>query len=175
LCEEKGQLVLLEAIDQLVAAGYQLELCVIGDGPMREVLERRIERSGLGDSVRLLGWRSSDEVRSQMLLSRALIVSSFAEGLPGVIQEALALGRPVVSTNIMGIPELVLHGENGWLVPPGAVQPLADAIKEVITAPVRTLEERGRRGAKRAREEHDIRKQVAKLEKLIRDSLDRKL
>ncbi len=81
------------------------------------------------------------------------------------------MGRPVVSTCIAGVPELVRPGENGWLVPPGSVDHLADAMRQVIQAPRAELEAMGRLGAERARREHDIRRQMPKLEKLIQAAL----
>jgi glycosyltransferase involved in cell wall biosynthesis len=87
--------------------------------------------------------------------------------------EGLALGRPVVSTWVAGIPELVRPGENGWLVPPSSAEALADALAEVLAAPVARLEEMGRAGAARAADRHDVSKEADKLLGLIRESLGR--
>ena len=81
------------------------------------------------------------------LAARALVLPSFAEGLPGVFFEALALGRPVISTYIAAHPELIKQGVNGWLVPAGAVEPLVDAMVEALTADPARLEQMGRAGA----------------------------
>jgi len=85
--------------------------------------------------------------------SRALVLPSFAEGLPVVLMEALALGRPVVSTAIAGIPELV-DDENGWLIPAGSVDELAEAMKAVLDAPRDQLEAMGRTGRARVLAAH---------------------
>ena len=86
---------------------------------MRGVIEKRIGELGLQKNIRLAGWLSGAQVRKEILASRALVLASFAEGLPVVIMEALALGRPVISTWVAGIPELVESGKCGWLVPAG--------------------------------------------------------
>ena len=78
------------------------------------------------------------------------------KGLPVVIMEALAQGRPVISTYIAGIPELVEPGVNGWLVPAGALEPLVVAMAEVLAASSAELEQMGRAGAARVAEQHDV-------------------
>ena len=102
---------------------------------MRPELERAIERLNLKDHVRLTGWMSNDQVRQEIINSRAMVLPSFAEGLPLVIMESLALHRPVLSTYVAGIPELVTPGVCGWLVPPGSADGLAAAMRE--NSPVR--------------------------------------
>lgn len=169
LSEEKGQLLLLEALDQLAKEGVTVSLVLVGDGPLRQELERLINIRGLTRWVRIMGWADSDQVRQQILAARALVLPSFAEGLPVVIMEALALGRPVISTYVAGIPELVQPGVNGWLVPAGSVDALAAAIREAVEAPPEQLEAMGRRGAARVAELHDVRKEAAKLAALFRN------
>ena len=103
------------------------------------------------------------ETRSWSVKARAMVLPSFAEGLPVVIMEALALGRPVISTYIAGIPELVKSGVTGWLVPAGSVEELAAAMREVLEAPAEVLERMGRVGAGRVRERHDAAVEARKL------------
>jgi len=98
-----------------------------------------------------------------------MVLPSFAEGLPVVLMEALALGRPVISTYIAGIPELVRPGECGWLVPSGDVDALTAAMREVLATPVARLTEMGRVGRDRVRERHDSRKEAAKLAALFEE------
>ena len=86
-----------------------------------------------------------------------------------VIMEALALGRPVISTYIAGIPELVEPGRSGWLVPAGAVEPLAAAMAAALTADTAELEAMGRAGADRVAERHDVATESKKLAELIAD------
>ncbi|QDV33343.1 Alpha-D-kanosaminyltransferase [Tautonia plasticadhaerens] len=160
---QKGQLVLVEAAAELARRGREFELAVIGDGAMRAALEELIERRGLRGKVTLLGWRSGPEVREALGSSRALVLSSFAEGLPVVIMEALALHRPVISTAIAGIPELVRPGESGWLVPAGAVGELADAMEEALDASTDRLRRMGAAGAARVAADHDVSTEAARL------------
>lgn len=171
--EQKGLPVLVEAAGILKDRGIEFELTLVGGGPLQAEIEAMIDRLGLRDRIRLAGWRSNAEVRDFILDSRALVLPSFAEGLPVVLMEGLALGRPVVSTWVAGIPELVRPGENGWLVPPSSAEALADALAEVLAAPVARLETMGRAGAARAADRHDVSKEAAKLLRLIRESLAR--
>ena len=97
-------------------------------------------------------------------------MASFAEGLPMVLMETLALGRPVVGTYVAGIPELVRPGECGWLVPPGSVDALADAMREALSAPVALLERLGRAGASLVAERHDPAVVAAEMAALIERS-----
>ena len=128
LTEQKGQLLLIEAAAHLHAQGIDFELVIVGDGPFRGKLERLIDQHGLRDRVRITGFLNNHGVRLELEAARALVMPSFAEGLPVVIMEALALGRPVISTYVAGIPELVEPGRSGWLIPAGAVEPLAAAM-----------------------------------------------
>src|SRR5262249_36848086 len=95
---------------------------------------------------------------------------SFAEGLPVVLMEALALGRPVVTTYIAGIPELVRPGREGWLVPAGSVEELAAAMREVLSAPAERLTEMGRSGAEWAAQRHDAGAEAKKLAGLLKST-----
>ncbi len=154
--EQKGQPIVIEALGILHARGIDFHLDIIGEGPLRPALEADITRLGLGDKVKLLGWASGQTVRDCLSASSVLVMPSFAEGLPVVIMEALALGRPVISTYVAGIPELVVPGECGWLVPPGSVDALADAITAALATPTEQLTAMGLRGRERVRDQHDI-------------------
>jgi glycosyltransferase involved in cell wall biosynthesis len=167
LCPEKGMLLLVQAVARYVAAGGAVELRFIGDGPSRQPIEQLIARHGLQGSVTLLGWQGSAVVRSEIEASRALVLPSFAEGLPIVIMEALALGRPVITTRIAGIPELVVDGATGWLVAAGSVDELVGAIGAVAAAPQAELERVGRRGQAAVRAQHDLDTEINKLEALM--------
>ncbi|MEW6074530.1 MAG: glycosyltransferase [Planctomycetota bacterium] len=167
LCAQKGHFVLLRAAARLVAAGVELELVLAGDGELRAPIEALAGRLGLRDRVRILGWIGGERVRDEILAARALVLPSFAEGLPVVIMEALALGRPVVSTFVAGIPELVVPGESGWLVPAGDADALAAALREVLAAPVGRLGAMGAAGRRRVRERHDVRQEAARLRDLF--------
>jgi colanic acid/amylovoran biosynthesis glycosyltransferase len=98
LCEQKGQLLLVEAAHRLATNGTDFELVLVGDGEMRAEIEALVARYHLQNKVHLTGPLSSIRVRDEILAARALVLASFAEGLPMVIMEAMALRRPVIST-----------------------------------------------------------------------------
>jgi colanic acid/amylovoran biosynthesis glycosyltransferase len=156
LCAQKGQMVLVEAAALLARRAVPFEITLVGDGEMRADIERAILRHGLGDRIRITGWADGETVKKEIVASRALVLPSFAEGLPVVIMEALALGRPVISTYVAGIPELVEPARSGWLVPAGSANALAEAMYEALCAPPEALTAMGNHGARRAGELHDI-------------------
>ena len=146
LCVDKAPDLLLEAAARLVAEGRSFELEIGGDGPLRPALEAEAQRLGLAGRTRFRGWLREDEVRSAIDEARGLILPSLAEGLPVVIMEAFARGRPVVASRIAGIPELVEPGVSGWLIVPGCASALAGALGELLDAPVDQLTAMGRAG-----------------------------
>jgi colanic acid/amylovoran biosynthesis glycosyltransferase len=131
----KGQTVLLEAAALLAARGHKVNVIVAGEGPLRPTLERLAERLGLASHVSFPGAVGQDEIHA--LYSRASIfcLPSFAEGVPCVLMEAMAMELPVVSTRITGVPELVDDGRTGILVAPGRVDQLADALERLLVDP----------------------------------------
>jgi colanic acid/amylovoran biosynthesis glycosyltransferase len=131
----KGQAVLLRALASLVARGLDVELTIVGRGPQEGELRRLVAELGLGDRVELPGAVGADAITAYYDRADVLAVPSFAEGLPVVIMEALATAMPVVSTAIMGIPELVRDGETGVLVAPGDADALADGLARLIEDP----------------------------------------
>lgn len=163
LCEQKGQLLLVEAAAMLAAQGIEFELVLAGDGEMRPDVEAAIARHGLGSRVRITGWISSGQVRAELLASRALVLPSFAEGLPVVIMEAMAVGRPVLSTYVAGIPELVRHGVDGWLFEAGSVEAVARAMRSCLAADADTLAGMGTAARARVRERHHVDTEAARL------------
>jgi colanic acid/amylovoran biosynthesis glycosyltransferase len=170
LSEQKGQLLLVEAAAKLRDRGINFELVIVGDGPMRAEIQQRIDQFNLKERVRITGFLSNFGVHQELLASRALVLPSFAEGLPVAIMEALALGRPVISTYVAGIPELVESGVNGWLVPPGAIEPLVQAMATAVTAPPAEIERMGRAGAARVAEQHNVLIETKKLADLFSNS-----
>jgi colanic acid/amylovoran biosynthesis glycosyltransferase len=167
LCEQKGQMFLLDAARRLMAEGIRFRLLLVGDGELRGVLQSMINDSGLANCVTITGWQSGADVRRHILASRALVLPSFAEGLPVVIMESLALARPVISTYVAGIPELVLPGENGWLVPAGSVDELADAMRHALNASTDELFQMGLKGRECVQNRHSISKEAKRLAELF--------
>jgi glycosyltransferase involved in cell wall biosynthesis len=170
LSEQKGHLLLIDAAARLARGGVAFELVLAGDGPMRSAVEEAIARAGLGDRVRITGWLSAARVRDEILAARALVLPSFAEGLPVVAMEALALARPVITTAIAGTPELVEPGVTGWLVPAGSAAALVGAMREALEASPERLDEMGRAGAALVARQHDARHEARKLAELFRAS-----
>ena len=171
LCAQKGQLLLVEAAALLKKEGEDFALVLAGDGEMREPIEAAIRRHGLESRVRITGWVDSATVRAEMLQARALVLPSFAEGLPVVIMEAMAVGRPVVTTRIAGIPELVRAGVDGWLVAPGDIVQLKQAMLECLQASPERLLEMGKAANAQVRLRHDADVEAAKLKGLFEKSL----
>ncbi len=163
LCEQKGQLLLVHAVSRLMLSGIDVQLVLAGDGEMRGEIEALLRQSALQHCVHITGWISSEQVREQILAARALILPSFAEGLPVVIMEAMALRRPVLSTYVAGIPELVRPGEGGWLIPAGDIEALTEALKQVLAAPREELERMGVLAHARVLRDHSIDTEAARL------------
>jgi colanic acid/amylovoran biosynthesis glycosyltransferase len=170
LCEQKGQLLLIDAARRLLERGEQFSLTFAGDGELRPELERLIDHHNLRNNVRITGWLSSDQVRTELLSARALVLPSFAEGLPVVIMEAMALKLPVISTFVAGIPELVKHDQNGWLVPAGDVDALADAMQKCLATPSDVLERMGEAGFEAVKEHHNADKEAELLSCILKRS-----
>lgn len=133
LAAVKGLPVLFEALALARQSRPDLHLTLIGDGPERPAL--RAEAAPLGDAVRFVGYQSQDAVALALKQADALVLPSFAEGVPVVLMEAMAAGIPVIATRIAGIPELVEDGISGHLVPPGDCATLASAILAVLSDP----------------------------------------
>jgi glycosyltransferase involved in cell wall biosynthesis len=174
LDEQKGHRVLLGAAEQLAREGLEFELAVIGDGPLRGELEQLVHERGLARHVRMTGWAPAAEVARELDRSRALVLSSFAEGLPVVIMESLALGRPVVATDVGAVSELVRTGETGWLAPPGSSEALADAMRHALAAEPAELDRMGAAGAALVGERHSAAAEAARLAELFAASVERR-
>ncbi|APE45318.1 colanic acid biosynthesis glycosyltransferase WcaL [Sulfitobacter alexandrii] len=160
LVEQKGQLALVQAMAQVTA---DLHLTLLGDGEMRGQIEALIADLDLGARVTLTGWVDEARVNAELAASHALVMPSFAEGLPMVVMEAMAAARPVIATYIAGTPELVRPDETGWLVPAGDVAALARAMEDLAEAPHDRLCRMADAGRARALERHDIDIEAAKL------------
>ncbi|WP_246812461.1 glycosyltransferase [Microvirga sp.] len=167
LAEQKGHFLLLEATAKLRADGLRFKLVLAGDGPLRKQIQKRIEELELSDIVKITGWISGDRVKGEIAQSRVFVLPSFAEGLPVVLMEAMAMQRPVVSTYVAGIPELVVPGSTGWLVPAGDALLLAKAMREALSTEPQTWAHMGAAARRRVLERHDVNREVEKIERLI--------
>jgi glycosyltransferase involved in cell wall biosynthesis len=142
----KGHLYLLEAIQELIQQGCPAFLVLVGDGPSRPVIEKKIAKLGLQKWVRLAGYQ--DDVAPWLALLDVVVLASYAnEGVPQALVQAMAMARPVVGTDTGGIPEVVIPGETGLLVAPRNPSALAKAIRRLLEDP-----ELGRQLGRQARE-----------------------
>jgi glycosyltransferase involved in cell wall biosynthesis len=156
-------LLLIAAASRLARKGIRFELVLAGDGELRSGVQELIEQHDLAGCVRITGWISSEQVREEILAARGLVQPSFAEGLPVVIMEAMALRRPVLATYVAGIPELVQPGKNGWLFPAGDIDALAAAMEDLLSRSGEELRVMGEAAHARVLARHSIDIEAAKL------------
>ncbi len=170
LVEKKGGDTLIDAMSMAQKTDPELELVVIGDGPLRRDLEKRAATAGI--KARFDGWQGEKEVRIAMRRALLLAVPSKAagggdsEGLPTVIMEAMALGVPVIATNHAGIPEIVSNGVTGLLTPENDPAALAEAILTIKRDPEMAGRLRGEAFAD-VRARFDAKRQSALLEQRL--------
>jgi colanic acid/amylovoran biosynthesis glycosyltransferase len=175
LCGEKGQLLLVQAAAVLARERRKFQIILVGDGDDRSAIEKLIEENNLQDHVHITGWASVERVRHEILAARALVLPSFAEGLPIVLMEAMVLGRPVLSTYVAGIPELAIDGMTGWLFPAGSLEELVRAMRNCLDAPADILKTMGDLARARALERHGIEEQSDMLASLFESAIERSL
>ncbi|HNY26609.1 MAG TPA: glycosyltransferase, partial [Candidatus Sumerlaeota bacterium] len=168
LCDTKGFPELVEACRLLRERGVAFSCRIVGDGYMRDDLERQIRESGLEGVVTIAGLLPRAAVRDLYRRARLFVLPCVVtsrgdrDGLPNVIVEAMAMGLPVVASNISGIPEAVVEGETGRLTPPHDPGALAEAIQSLWEDPA--LRARmGRAGHARTRERFGLEHNVALL------------
>jgi glycosyltransferase involved in cell wall biosynthesis len=146
LAPVKGQHMLVAAMEILARGGRCVRLRIAGDGPDRASLEQDIAARRLEEHVLLEGFLNQDTLRRLYAECDLLVLPSFAEGIPVVLMEAMAMQIPCVATWITGIPEIIVHETDGLLVPPGDAEALAAAIARLMDDPGlrRSLGERAR-------------------------------
>jgi glycosyltransferase involved in cell wall biosynthesis len=171
LVPEKGQTVLLEALAMLSRrGGLNVALTLAGEGPSRQALEKLAQRLGIASRVAFLGAVGQEEIAALYESAAIFCLPSFAEGVPVVLMEAMAMQVPVVSTHITGIPELIEDGCTGLLVAPGRPDRLADALARILGSP-----QLGRELADRARakvlSEFDAQNSAGQLRALFAEQL----
>jgi colanic acid/amylovoran biosynthesis glycosyltransferase len=170
LLHGKGLSLLFEAIAELRRRELEVSASIVGDGPARGELQAVARRLGLSDHVRFLGAVGQDDLRQLYSGADIFCLPSFAEGIPVVAIEAMAMELPVVTTRIMGIPELVTDGTEGLLVPPGRVDPLTEALERLVRAP----EERrqmGRAARRKVEREYDVARSAKRLQAVLEAEL----
>jgi len=149
--DQKGHTVLFDALAEVWKRGLDFTLAVAGDGALRGALEQRAEELGLAQKIRFVG--QLDDAGPLFAAADAVVLPSLWEGLPLTMLEAMVRARPVVATTVGGIPEVIEHGENGLLVPPGDAMALADALELVHRKTDRAVR-LGRAGADLVRSEY---------------------
>ncbi|SFU12526.1 glycosyltransferase family 4 protein [Sedimentitalea nanhaiensis] len=157
----KGLRVLIDAMTRAHETHPDLTLTLVGDGDDRAHLETLARP--LGDAVRFVGFQSQEGVAEAVAAADALVLPSFAEGLPVVLMEALAAGKPVIATQVAGVGELVENGVSGHLVPASDVQALANAITALADTPPGQRAEMGRAGREKVRAEFDAKIEAARI------------
>lgn len=162
LSPEKGQVGLLLAFADLLAAGHDARLSLVGDGELREQLEQVIRRKGLASKVTLLGVKPEAETLEIMATADLFVLSSLMEGLPVVLMEALGIGVPVVAPAVAGIPELVEEGRSGWLYPAGQWDALTQAMLRAVEHRTEWAQ-MGARGRARVEAQHDVERAIEPL------------
>jgi glycosyltransferase involved in cell wall biosynthesis len=171
LVQGKGHALLLEAAAALARRGVDVHLDVVGDGPKRAALARIATRLGVTQRVTFRGSIGQDEIRAEYRRCDVFCLPSFAEGVPVVLMEAMAMSLPVVASDIMGIPELVEDGVSGLLVRPGRADALADALATLAAEPALRIA-MGAAGRRRVLAAFHVDRSARELEGVLRDALE---
>ncbi len=166
MSSEKAHLVLLEALVLLRARGIPFACTLVGDGPLRSGIERRIGELGIESAMTLTGSLEPARVAEEFRRCDVAVLASFSEGVPVVLMEAMAHGRPVVATRVGGVAELVEHGKAGFVVSPGDAVELAGALSRILADPD-LARDMGNAGAAAVKEEFDIPRSAERLEALF--------
>lgn len=144
----KDHKTLLEAFAELSRSFPAARLEVLGDGPLRETLERQAAERGIADKVRFHGY--SNDVAGFLRRIDTFVLCSVSEGLPLGVLEAMAAGRPVVGTTVGGLPDLIQDGQCGWTCPPSSPSELAAAMRKAMATPAEERVQMGLRGREHA-------------------------
>jgi colanic acid/amylovoran biosynthesis glycosyltransferase len=178
LVEKKGIRYAIDAIARVLASNREVHCEIVGDGPLHVALACQIGDLDLGAHVRLIGWKSHDEVLEMIGAAHVLIAPSVtaddgdAEGIPNAVKEAMAMGLPVVATSHGGIPELVQDGVCGLLVPERDAPALADKIAYLIDHPD-VWERMGAAGRRKVESQFDLEKLNDELIELYEEATSR--
>jgi len=130
LTEAKGHRYLLQALPRLLETWPQLCCLFVGEGELHDTLQRMAMDLGVERSCRFVGIR--EDIAEILAAADVVVLPSLSEGFPFVLLEALAMGCPVVASQVNGVPELIEDHKTGLLVPPRDPQALARAIREVL-------------------------------------------
>lgn len=162
LVPAKGQHVLISAVARLVREGRPIRLRLVGDGPDRASLEADVANRGISDNVVFEGAVNQDRIRELYAQAHVFALASFAEGIPVVLMEAMAMEIPCVTTCITGIPELIRDEVDGLLVSPSDEDALAGALARLMDEP-EFAEKLGKDGRRRVQEKYDLQRNTMRL------------
>lgn len=166
LAPEKGIEFLLQALKLVVQKHQHVRLRIAGDGPSKSSLDAIVSALEVSQHVDFLGKLSEAQITAELASSDLFVLSSLAEGLPVSAMEAMAVGVPVIATNIAGTSELIENGKNGLLVRPTDAEALAEAILAMIEDHDFRVQA-AERGRKKVEQEFDIDVETAKLNELF--------
>lgn len=162
LTPAKGQHILIDAVERLMQEGRQVRLRLVGSGPEEASLRKHAARSTAAECMVFEGAINQDRIRDFYAAADVFCLPSFAEGLPVVLMEAMAMELPCVTTQIAGIPELIRNGVDGLLVPPSDVDALVNALARLMDH-AELREQIGKNGRARVVEHYDLRRSVERL------------
>ncbi len=170
--EQKDYPNLLEAFSIVLRERPDTFLFIVGQGPLESKLKELAEELGINQKVSFLGLRR--DISDLLAAADALVLSSAWEGLPNVVMEAMAASKPVVSTTVGGVRELISDGETGYLVPPKAPKALAQAMIKLMDLPEGLRKSMGQAGRKYIKENYSLEHVVDMWEELYIEFLKNK-
>lgn len=170
LSSEKGHPGLLKAFAGLVRDGHDVELLLVGDGPEQDEVRVQCEELALGKRVQMAGRLSEQDTLAAIAGADILVLPSFMEGLPVVLMEGMALGKPVVASRVAGVPELIDDEESGLLFHPANWDGLQEALNRTLSDEAAAAKRAERARAKIARE-FDVKIAVSPLPALYADAM----
>jgi len=170
LSSEKGHTSLIKALKMLRDKGYDLELRLAGDGPTKEALEKMADEFGVAEQVHFLGFLNEEEVICELENADLFVLPSFVEGVPVSAMEAMAIGLPVIATNIAGTSELIEDGRTGILVRPSDPEALVDAVIRMVHSWSFRLSA-AELGRKKVKDEFDVLNETRKLNQYLLEAV----
>lgn len=171
LVTEKGHEYLFEAIKLMILKYPSLKVLVAGDGPEKQRLIHKVKHLGVQKNIIFLGARN--DIAEILSASDLFVLSSTKEAFPISILEAMAVGRPVVATDVGGVSELISNEKTGFVVPPRNSQALADAIAKLVNNK-NAAAEMAEAGKRRIKESFTLRQWLGNIENLYTDLLNEK-
>ncbi len=165
---EKGLSFLVEAVALLKSRGADVRLVLAGDGPDRAALETLARDLGLIDHVTFLGFQTEAQVREVLAASDVFVLPSYVEGVPVSAMEAMAVGVPVIATNVGGTSELIEDGHSGLLIRPSDAESICNAVLKLMADP-KLVGKISRNGRAKVETEFDAAKEFAKLNRFFQE------